>query len=498
MMKMNVVYSLLLCFLLTWQLLAIDEELSKSSFCHSSSFVNDVSFPLPSSSPNLPWIWDTYYNKVTGFVEITVVSRKSCVFNRAKWKEACSMFPVYRNHLGDCNDNNILINVPDTTTPGLKEDQLFDETEGSQPLEQLFGGQMLCVYTNNGRPVYQMLSQLVKGRKNWLWTFQMRCPEPQEIVVVNGSRLIASRNPVTWDSLSLHRLDDAGTLSAKRMKEGPIVTKMTVSKTSNVPVCAASTAIYSNLKEKPINEVRSTVAKKKEYMMSVCAVANGGTTSVRSNSRKLMVEWLEYHLALGINHFYLYDVALRKVGQRLKDILTDYINDGLVTVVSWPYQSCVSGMAAEKPLQWSHEERKYTVTFQPPKDISRHAAMASCYSRFRSTSDYIAHLDVDDFIVLDSQINSVRRKKKSVALKKEVKANSTSLIDFTKAVFASRTKAVAIRFLPVLFEDCSDVNAPLTQTMSSMSDTLSLLPRLGSFTSNGVHFGHHEGKMIMR
>ena len=409
------------------------------------------------------------------------------------------MFPLYRNQLGECKDNNILINVPDaTTTPGLKEEQLFDETEDSQPLEQLFGGQMLCVYTSNGTPIYQMLSQLVKGRKNWLWTFQIRCPEPREIVVVNGSRLISSRNPVKWDSLSLHRLDDTGTLSAKRINEGPIVSKLTVSKTPNFPICAASTATYSNFKKTPINEVRSTVVKKKAYMMSVCAVTNGMSTSARSSSRKLLVEWLEYHLALGINHFFLYDIALRKVGQRLKDILTDYINDGLVTVVSWPYQSCVAGMAAEKPLQWSHEERKYTVRFQPPKEISRHAAMASCYSRFRSTSDYIAHLDVDDFVVLDSQANNVRRKKKTVALKKEVNVNSTSLVDFTNAVFASRTKAVAIRFLPVLFEDCSDVNTPLTQVVSSPIGTVPLLPRLGSLSSNGVHFGHHEGKMIMR
>ena len=495
---MKLSFSFLNCFLLTWQLLAVDEELSRSSFCLESSFVNDVSFPLSSPSPSLPWIWDSYYNKVSGFVEITVVSRKSCAFNRAKWKEACSMFPLYRNQMGDCNDNNILINVPDATTPGLKEDQLFDETEYSQPLEQLFGGQMLCVYTRNDIPVYQMLSQLVKGRKNWLWTLQIRCPEPQEIVVVNGSRLISSRNPVTWDSLSLHRLNDTGTMSAKRIKEGPIVTKMTVSKTSNFPVCTASSAAYANFKKSPINEVRSTLAKKKVYTMSVCAVTNGASTSARSSSRKLMVEWLEYHLALGINHFFLYDIALRKVGQRLKDILTDYINDGLVTVVSWPYQSCVSGMAAEKPLQWSHDERKYTVTFQPPKEISRHAAMASCYSRFRSTSDYIAHLDVDDFFVLDSQANNIRRKKKSVALKNEVSANSTSLIDFTKAVFASRTKAIAIRFLPVLFEDCSDLNTPLSQVVSSAGGAVPLLPRLGSLTSNGVHFGHHEGKMIMR
>ena len=87
--------------------------------------------------------------------------------------------------------------------------------------------------------------------------------------------------------------------------------------------------------------------------------------------------------------------------------------------------------------------------------------MASCYARYRATSTYIAHIDVDEFITLDnrpakgararagagagegaspgSSHNEMRRKKGS-ALKTEVFVNSTSLADFADAVFSSRPK----------------------------------------------------------
>lgn len=76
-------------------------------------------------------------------------------------------------------------------------------------------------------------------------------------------------------------------------------------------------------------------------------------------------------------------------------------------------------------------------------------------------------------------------------------------------------KAVAIRFSPVLFEDCSSADKPWARATASASTSdggggaggksgkgskiTSPLPRMGgALSGNGVHFGHHDGKLLMR
>ena len=350
-----------------------------AAFCQhassSSSSSAAADYPSTSTSPNLPFVWDAHYNAVSGLVELTAASRKPCAFNRARWKEACSRFPQYSKQLAGCDDGKVLLDVPEAVpVVGQSPETIYDEVEDALPLERLFGGQMACVYSRRGKPVYQMLSQPVQGRKLWLMmgAFQVRCPEPREFVVVNGSRLIASRNPVAWDSVALRRLDGTG-----RFKEGPVSTAAKASSgsatTASFSVCSAAEATYADHRKRPVGDPldlpRPTVTSTKRSSrrrLSVCAVANSASTSSRSNSRTLLVEWLEYHLSVGVEHLYLYDMSRRRTGQRLADLLTDYVAAGVVTIVPWPYQSCVDGMAAEKSVQWMHDERQYAVTFQVP------------------------------------------------------------------------------------------------------------------------------------
>jgi len=361
---------------------ATDAE-GTAAFCRRSPYGTSSSssaFPVAAdTSPNLPFVWDAHYNAVSGLVELTVASRKPCAFNRARWKEACSRFPQYSPQMAGCDDSKVLIDVPEAgASVGVgaspSPETTYDEVEEALPLERLFGGQLACVYSRRGKAVYQMLSQPVQGRKLWLMlgAFQVRCPEPREFVVVNGSRLIASRNPVAWDSVALRRVDGVNG-GVARFKEGPVVSSTPSAKavtTETFSVCAAGDAAYADLRKKPVAEPprppveTSSKQRRRPHRLSVCAVANSASTSSRSNSRTLLTEWLEYHLSIGVEHFYLYDMSRRRTGQRLADLLTDYVAAGVVTVVPWPYQSCVDGMAAEKPLQWTHEERQYTVTFQ--------------------------------------------------------------------------------------------------------------------------------------
>lgn len=63
----------------------------------------------------------------------------------------------------------------------------------------------------------------------------------------------------------------------------------------------------------------------KKYNLSICAIMK--------NDAKSLKEWLEYHRNVGVDHFYLYDVASTDSYQT---VLGPYLKEGIVTLVNWP------------------------------------------------------------------------------------------------------------------------------------------------------------------
>ncbi len=63
----------------------------------------------------------------------------------------------------------------------------------------------------------------------------------------------------------------------------------------------------------------------KKYNLSVCAVFK--------NETPFLKEWLEYHLEVGVEHFYLYDNGST---DRYMDVLRPYIRKKVVTLIHWP------------------------------------------------------------------------------------------------------------------------------------------------------------------
>jgi hypothetical protein len=126
--------------------------------------------------------------------------------------------------------------------------------------------------------------------------------------------------------------------------------------------------------------------EKKKHDLLVCSA-----TSRRE--RPHLVEWLEHHLTMGVTHFVLYDTTLPSPTTAptpsLADTLQDYISRGVVSVVRWPYENCVRGMATGR----------HVALFKAPGTIAHNAALASCFSRQKDRSRWIAHIDDDEFLV---------------------------------------------------------------------------------------------------
>ena len=105
------------------------------------------------------------------------------------------------------------------------------------------------------------------------------------------------------------------------------------------------------------------VAKKnqikcKKYKVSICAIFK--------DESKYLKEWLEYHIIVGVDHFYLYNNCS---SDEYDDVLQPYINQGIVTLIDWPYEQ------------------------------SQIQAYENCIKCFSDESHWIGFIDIDEFVV---------------------------------------------------------------------------------------------------
>lgn len=97
--------------------------------------------------------------------------------------------------------------------------------------------------------------------------------------------------------------------------------------------------------------------EKKRYYLAICAIFK--------NEAEDMKEWLEYHLLIGVEHFYLYN---NFSNDNYLEILNSYIEKGIVTLREWPLEQ------------------------------GQRAAYEDCYEKDRNESQWICFLDLDEFI----------------------------------------------------------------------------------------------------
>ncbi|MBO4230718.1 MAG: glycosyltransferase family 92 protein, partial [Bacteroidales bacterium] len=77
-------------------------------------------------------------------------------------------------------------------------------------------------------------------------------------------------------------------------------------------------------------------------------------------------EWLEYHLMVGVDHFYMYD---NNSSDGYENVIESYLNEGLITLIKWP------------------------------KEHAQVEGYEDCIRRFQTESDWIGFIDVDEFLV---------------------------------------------------------------------------------------------------
>lgn len=105
---------------------------------------------------------------------------------------------------------------------------------------------------------------------------------------------------------------------------------------------------------------------KQKHRLAICAVFQ--------NESFFLKEWLDYHIILGVDHFYLYD---NLSSDNSKTILGPYIESKVVDLIEWPVETC--------------NQEEYLERLQLP--VYNHALSIA-----KKECKWIAFIDLDEFI----------------------------------------------------------------------------------------------------
>lgn len=95
-----------------------------------------------------------------------------------------------------------------------------------------------------------------------------------------------------------------------------------------------------------------------KYKVSICAIFK--------DEADYLKEWLEYHIIVGVEHFYLYN---NNSSDNYLEVLTPYIKKGIVTLIDWPMK-------------------------QGQMEAYQHWA-----DNYKNESKWVGFIDIDEFIV---------------------------------------------------------------------------------------------------
>ncbi|MEC4804816.1 MAG: glycosyltransferase family 92 protein [Jaaginema sp. PMC 1079.18] len=92
-----------------------------------------------------------------------------------------------------------------------------------------------------------------------------------------------------------------------------------------------------------------------------------------------LIEWLDYHLLVGVDHFYLYD---QDGSNEAQELLKPYEQAGLVTRHPWTH---FDGTKYDRPTKFYQKNKN-------------HLAFSHCATHYRHQFSWVMKIDVDEFL----------------------------------------------------------------------------------------------------
>ena len=171
----------------------------------------------------------------------------------------------------------------------------------------------------------------------------------------------------------------------------------------NIPICLPTWKAYPNATSPPpppkeeVEELgvslNSTMNTKKHRVVATAwASASYSTRGDRfaiDDGPRRLDEWIRFHLMIGIDHIFIYDNSHGE--NSLKDVTDQF--PGEVTRIRWPATICNNNRSF-------HDS--------PGDRSSQYAAESSCRLRFGPHTDWMANMDIDEYITPVGDYTSVK------------------------------------------------------------------------------------------
>ncbi len=462
-------------------------------------------FPQPVSSEKFnPWIWDAVYDPEREWLEILLHGRDACSFNQTRWKEFVEWTPKeFFSQLAYGDEKNILVHWDSQ----FRQDGEYKYRRQSD--EILLSQQFNCNFYSNllskTKPVYTSISLPIKGHHIFspTGTLLIRCPLSNDI--------FANRQIIGFSIQ--HQASSGSSVNSGKL----ITTANSILPFCKLPHYSHNSISINEWKSSPSNVVQDSKRKPyRQYGISVCLATS------RSN-KKHWIEWIEYHLILGVDHFYIYDTSTNNGNYNhvptntLRRDLRSYIHRDIVTIVPWHFENCVRHMASGRIAEYNYNcshKRSYNVCphdkrgqdvihqvwFSPPRPVAQTAAIGSCYVRFKHTSKYMMHLDEDEFLVLPTNytLSEMKANKKSMSGKG---ATGPPLLAFADDIFSQFPTKSVIRFPPIRMVQCNPKQLEENYSPEILSKFGHLDRNDGlriTTWTHGSYHGDYEGKLLVK
>src|ERR1700722_17968479 len=105
------------------------------------------------------------------------------------------------------------------------------------------------------------------------------------------------------------------------------------------------------------------------YKLSICALFK--------NDAAYVLDWLEYHRHIGVEHFYLYE---NESTDNTLEILQPYVQKGIVEIIPW------AAVPDHQELRSQHF------------DIYQMKAFNNCIHRCNGITEWLAVIDINEYI----------------------------------------------------------------------------------------------------
>lgn len=334
-----------------------------SAFCSSGSRTSSYPPSLPQFSFPIDfqfyadqdlWPWDATFDADTDIVEVTTLpSSTVCTFNHTAWKRLVSSFPQYAQELAYGDEKNVLIDGRTVDTNGAipwrQKEELTNKSRTSSnnssnnvkgKAKSLLGNAVKCsFFTADDVLVYTTNSFAIRSEGSWdsFSTLQIMCScnsdtyprsswakmSLQSLPLYNNKdeniRSAVTAHVITINSSSSRGSSPSSSVIGSQQQQQQMFSKNAERKKQGKEEAIEN----EEEEEKQVTKQSSTISSSK---FSVCNVpkqwGNLGNRSSSGNTGHLYklsvctatldiqmnttVEWLEYHLLQGIQHFYIY------------------------------------------------------------------------------------------------------------------------------------------------------------------------------------------------